>query len=402
LGGLTLYSLGIAFVFYGQMKRGIQLKYCLIFILIFASFPAWYMWGAMVRGGYVMSFAAVAAIYYLFSFEKWNLPRMLTIGLLAAIAFESHVLLLIPLIPLFLSDWLKRQFNWKKMVWLIIAFLFSILLIKATDQYFNGWGAPKLMLHPLTFQQAYLWNFEYLAAIFGGFYFYNSFYEIPLWWNIGLVILLVLYLTFIFVLMCRQNRWIFLLWLLSLFGVLTITGFFGVYSPRYLLGFFMGILFFCLYFFKEERGSIRLITLVALLQLAGVFVGSKLKREWYVNNQNQLEALDAIHETVVKKGKKAVLVTDNLGQWQWNYMYGDQIPATAFRRKERVMRFTNKVYEIYDNNPKEVAIIGLWGVFWSMDSIPGFNDYRFQVAEKYYYMDHDLPYFIEKGESLAR
>ncbi|MBU2019134.1 MAG: hypothetical protein KJ941_05765 [Bacteroidetes bacterium] len=402
LGGLTLYSLGIALVFYGQLKRGIQLKYCIIFLFIFASFPAWYMWGAMVRGGYVMAFAAVAAIYYLFSFEKWNWGRILTIGLLAAIAFESHVLLLIPIAPLFLSDWVKNQFPWKKMTWVLVSFVVSVFLIKASDQYFNGWSSPKLMLHYQTFTQAYLWNFEHIVEIFGGFYFYNVFIDIPLWWKVGLIVLLLLYLILISFSNSKENRWVFVLWLLAMFGVVTITGFFGVYSPRYLLGFFMSILFFCLYFFTAHKWSFRLIGFIAIVQLIGIFAGSKLKREWYPNNQNQLEALDEIHETVVKNGKKAVMITDNLGQWQWNYMYGQQIPATAFRRKERVMNFTEEVYKIYDNHPDDVAIIGLWGVFWSMDSIPGFNDHRIQVAEKYYYMDYNLPYFIDKGESVAR
>jgi hypothetical protein len=288
-------------------------------------------------------------------------------------------------------------------LWILLGFALSWVLIRFSDQYYNGWDSPRVFFHENSLKQAFSWNFENTAAIFGGFYFYNAFLEIPLWWKIGLYVVILVFLVLMLYLSRNFPKWILVLWLGTLVGHLFFTGLFGVYSPRYLLGFYFAWFFFILYnaAYKDKFYWMGLCFLVSL-QLAGIFVGSKLKREWYPNSQNQLQALEELHKEVEKRKKKAVFVSDNLGQWQWNYLYGDKIPATAFRRKERVMRYTEKVYHYYDRNPNDVAIVGLWGVFWGMDSLEGFNDHRFQVAEKYYYMDHNLPKYIGEGEALAK
>jgi hypothetical protein len=87
---------------------------------------------------------------------------------------------------------------------------------------------------------------------------------------------------------------------------------------------------------------------------------------------------------VLKEKKKAVYLNDPLLQWQWNYVYGDEIPAAPFWKNERTNRFIDAFEKVSERNLNDVAMIGFWGHFEGLDSLPGYNDTRYDINKKYF------------------
>jgi hypothetical protein len=159
------------------------------------------------------------------------------------------------------------------------------------------------------------------------------------------------------------------------------------YTPRYLLSIFTAWFFIFLFFIHEavKIGLIKRLTFgIGIIFCLGIFAGNNLKRDWYDSVENRQKEFHSLYQEVKKREIKAVFVCDNLMQWQWNFLFGKEIPANGFRSTERTMQFTIAVDSIYRKNPKQTAIIGYWGIFYGIDHLPGFNDTREQIIADYF------------------
>lgn len=401
LGGLTLFSIGTVFFFLGLKKRHASQYLPWLFAFLLLTFPPWILYAGMTRGGYVQGYLLLGLLFYLLSENSLDWKRTLLLGVVGGAMIESQKILLAPFLVLFFVDIWDRSNRIRIFGWAAIAAVSTILLLKMFNFYYNGWGQPNLYFVWKLFWEYFGFNFSKIVPIYGSFYFYNAFFEIPTWWKLGLTLCLLLLVVLLFMQLKKWPAWKTLLFGTGILLTYCFTGVFGVYAPRYLLGLYLALLV-VVFYHPVNRWTWILLLGMALLQTIGIGAGSKLRREWYPNNMNQMQALEELHQYATNKGVKALFFTDNLGQWSWNYLYGDEIPACAFRRKERMMRFTREAYRVHDTHPEDIAFTGLWGIFWGMDSLQGFNDHRYQLNEKFYWMDHNVEKYLKRGEKTAR
>lgn len=404
LGGLMVFAAAGTFFWKAFERKGVARSWRVVLLLLYLTFPSWMMWGSMVRGGYVGALFCVAVLTYLFTSIKVHWSWAVAASFFFAAGFENHVFLLVPFLPFLLKLWLEEKHSWKYLTICLAGAGVWVVLIKLSNFYDNGWQAPPVYMDFAHVPQKFGWIFTNAPEIFGDFFFYELVLNPPTWWYIFLVLALLLLLVFTVLSFVKKASWEKVLWLLGMLSLLLVTTLFSKFSPRYLISFFTGFLvlvFFQFLLKSEMKGRIILLFLL-VIQLIGIGVGSKIERDWYDFSGNQIEEFEHLYQEVKSNGKKAVFMTDNLGQWQWNYLYGEEIPCSIFRRDERVSRFSEKVYHYYDKDETQVAIIGLWGIFWEMDFVPGFNDYRYQVGEKYFYMDHELSKYIPRGEQTMQ
>lgn len=400
LGGLTLFALSTTFLYKALENKEVALKWRVFSVLLILSFPSWMMWGMMVRGGYVNALLCIGVLVYLFTRIQVKWGWALLASFFFAAAFESHVLLLLPVLPFLLKIWLDEKRPWWFLFTALLGAGLWVVLIKFSNFYDNGWSTPTMQAGIEYIPERLQWFTENVSAVFGDFFFYEVILSPPKWWSILLSISLGIWFLYLLFVSGKQRSLEVFLWIASLSVIVLFSAMFPKFSPRYLLGFFTGFLFLAVFqvFFQKTKQHCWFLIPLLVIQFIGIGVGSKIKRDWYDFDGNQLEAFQTLFEEVQSKEKKAVFMTDNLGQWQWNYLYGDQIPCSIFRRTERVSTYSERVYSVYERDEKQVALIGLWGIFWEMDYLEGFNDYRYQVADKYYFMDHQISHFIPAAE----
>jgi len=409
LGGLTLFALGTTFIFKGLINRGISSKISFAITLGVLCFPTWMLWGSMVRGGYVTALCAISILFFLTGKIKFTLPYHLLIGFVLAVAFESHAFLLIPILPLLLLNWFEQKGNILNLFKVLVIWGLFVIVLKSLNFQTNYWSSPALNLDFSKFSERINIYGKGILNSFGSFYFYTINIEIPGWWQFGLGIsfILLLFLLINSFIGCSKTQKLFFLFsLLLMLPILFVALSMKNYTPRYMISIYTGVLFILLFFPNQLINnrlnrffSIRLL----FIFLIGIGVGSKFKRDFSPSDANKINAFSELHKVVINGKYKGVFVCDNLMQWQWNYLYGNEIPANGFRLTERTMRFTKKVESIYNFNPKKTAIVGYWGLFYGIDYIHGFNDTRKQIANDYFIQPivtkafHDRGY-LEMGE----
>ncbi len=404
LGGLTLYAFGIYFLFKGLKARGRSELFSFLFALAIICFPSWMLWGAMVRGGYVTALAASFFLFYLISRKIYSWKNILMISILLTIVFDSHNLLLFTLAPLLLRDWILNKGSWLRLlVGFGIALAFYFLLHSTVVD--NGhMYTPWVDYTVAEFPERLSWYFNGFLHSYGGFYYLGYLFTIPIWWKylmmISLVIISILTLR-LFVVSYSKDKLFLFAWIIGLLSIIGVCAIAVGYSARYLISFFTGFIFLFAFYdgiFVSNKYVKNMSVLVLLIFMIGIGIGSKQPRDWYESNAHCMKAIDALHKQVVKNKIKAVFVTDELKQWQWNYLYGKDIPANPFGYQERINSYLNAADSIYRNEPGKTAIIGNWGVFLNMDSIPQFNETRIPVETKYFIQPvmtsryHDMGY----------
>ncbi len=404
LGGLTLFALGTTFLFKGLLNRGQPLKLSFLIVVAVLCFPSWTLWAGMVRGGYVTAFCAISILFYLSSRFKFSILNYLIIGFLLAVAFESHVFLLIPILPLLLFNWRSQGGSILNLLIIGIISVLFIFGIKSLDfQDVLVWNSPSLDVDFSAFYDRGLIYGKGILHSFGNFTYFTADMEIPLWWKIGLSICLLLigFLAVRLFLKISNEKKIY--YLLSVFGLLLI--FFvalsmRIYIPRYLISIYTGVLFLLLFMSKDllaDQLNRSLSVVMLVLFMIGIGAGPRQKRDFFPSDVNKLEAFNALHEEVKKGDFKAVFVCDHFIQWQWNYLYGAEIPANAFNLVERTQQFNLKVDSIYLANPKETAIISYWGIFYNLEKVEGFDKTRRQVGNDYCIQPIVTKAFHDKG-----
>ncbi len=409
LGGLTLFALGSTFLFQGLLARNVSIKTALLITLAMLFFPPWILWGGMVRGGYLTAFLAISILFSVSSDLKMKLLNYVLIGMLLAIAFESHIFLLLPILPLLLMDWRKKEQSFKALILVLLCSSAFVFIFRKLNFQNNYWDSPALNMDFSLFSERFLTYFKGVLNSFGGFYYYTADIPMPYWWSVVLFILLlsiVGLLIKLFVTLSFSKKTYMLLSVAATVLIFFIALSMKNYTPRYLLSIYTGWFFIYLFFIREALENIlirKLSIFILCLIFLGIFSGNRLRRDWYDTDENRMDEFRSLYQEVKNQNKKAVFICDNLMQWQWNYLYGNEIPANGFRSIERTMDFTVAVDSIYRTNPEQTAIIGYWGLFYGIDFIEGFNDTRKQVETDYFIQPivnkefHDRGY-LEMGE----
>lgn len=412
LGGLLLFSLGVTFVLRGIRNYSLPRWVVLSIAVLMITFPTWYLWGGMVRGGYVTAFLFVCIIFYFMLQMKGSGWQLLWIGIASGIAFESHFLILLSFGPI-MAWWLFRQEQyWRKALFILVVFVAVVALFRYwgyTSTVF--WEPPKVDWGMKDQFQNVMLQVEGLLAGFSSFSYFEMSIERPVWWNVLLVFLLLSGISLLVIDCFRSTsakRRYYLLVAGSVLVYLFLISTSDIVSPRYWIGLFTGLLFWVILAVvtgSERNTSAVLVSVLAAVSLVGIASGSKMKHHWLDVGVNEQQAFHGLYEEAEKNRVKAIFVTDNLLQYQWNYLYGQKIPASAFRQRERTQTFCDKVNRIYSEHPDQVALGGLWGIFLSMDLIDGFNDDRYQVETKYFlnlnaredFVAQGMKYILERG-----
>jgi hypothetical protein len=410
LGALSIFALGISFFRLILKKQGKTEFFAFLFCLAILCFPAWSIWGSLVRGGYVTGFAASSALLYLISLNKssWKFLTLFTI--LFTIIFDSHNLFLFPLFPFILMYWKRNEVGWTKALYSIAFATVLYLLLHSTIQLEHFQHQPKLNFNWTEYPQIWQRYFSGFFHSFGNFFILGHLFKIPDWWFYSMVLALLIISVLVIQTICRSekvNKQLILIWLGCQLAILVFCVLPVEYGPRYLISFFTGFIFLFAYLSKNlfDPAWVRVLSIILVFVFViGMFVGPKQGRDRYEEDVNCMQSLISLHQEVKKHRIKAVFTTDFFLFWQWNYMYGKDIPANCFIYHHRMDRFLNAADSVYQSNPESTAIAGNFGLYNYLDTIQDFNSSIIQVGKKFYLQPkmkksfHDLGY-LGMGEA---
>lgn len=404
LGGLLLFSLGITFIVRTIRQLPISSGLFYIIIVLLISYPTWYLWGTMVRGGYVTAFLFDCIIFYLVFRKESSYRQLVWLGISIGIAFESHIFILIGILPVLGMWFLKQDKKLQKILFITTAAVVIVVLLRLTGYYEETvWNRPRTELG-MEYQKYNLdAHFKNLTYGFSNFFYYGMKLERPIWWGHLVRLFLVLsagILLWDFLTSFRRKFYYYLFVGLSVTIYLFLISTLPVIAGRYWLGLFSGLLFWLMYVVITRYNSniTKYVFLcLAFISFTGIYNGPKFKRTWYEAEVNEVRAFEELYREVKKKNAKAVFITDFLIQWQWDYLYGREIPASVFTQQERTNTFLHKASKIYEESPDKMVIIGFDGMFLEMDYIPGFNDNRRAVNAKYFIHDNPKIEYINQG-----
>ncbi len=401
LGGLLLFSVGLTFIWktLNETKTSKVISISVLILLITA--PTWILWGGMVRGGYVTAFMCFGIMFYITQVKEANWKWVIISSVIGVCAYEAQPLIFIPLLP-FIISWMQIQkISLKSLaVFLGIAIFISLILhyFGANDEV---WSAPKSILFDFSQFQNLKVQSEGIIYGYSNFFFFTMNVPIAIWWYVLLIVSLIIIVAFIvyFTLKTttRNKRVVLLMTLCLMLSVFLISSV-SLYSPRYWLGFFTGILFlFCFaVIHSDSRNSRRVVIGIAILYCIGLVASRDMKRDWYFVDQNEMKMISELYEEVNSRNIKAVFVADPVLQWKWNYLYGRSIPGTFFSEKERTNEFRDLAFETLEKTPQATAIIGLYGNYVGLDESEPFKAKVNQIAVKYYIVDEIDKALIEE------
>ncbi len=403
LAGLLLHSLAIAICWKWMRLREVSFRVLVPLFILLICFPPFSLWASQMRTVSFLLFITIVFILESYRLTRWNL--LLVFGLGVLLAYSQAMTFLF--CAVFIADALFRQ---KKGILRTAVFFGAILAVIFLIQWLVG-GERSAHDVSVSFGSA---QFEQLSqqlrgfgAGFTGFHYFTMKVDEPLWWLLlsRLMIALLLLWTFLLAIrVTRAGRRTLLFFTLATLLFLVFLSCFTQFSPRYWINLFTGVLILLLVLtgrnpkFVKQRFQIP--ALLALLAFVGIFAGSKQRMHFADAPESEAASFNDLHAAVIRSGKKALFTTDVYLQWQWNYLYGDQVPCSSFYRFERTNRFTDRVNSQYSKQPASVGIIGIWGIFLEMDYIPGFNDERQQFGGKYYFVSDVKEAYIDHGREV--
>lgn len=393
LGGLFLFSIGVFYIWKVFELKKIKLIYSLLTIFILIASPTWFLWGSMVRGGYVTSFLAVSMLFYITQLKPTSWKWAFLSGLIFVIAYAGQPLISLVAFPFIIQWFWPLRDNLKKVVGFvgITAILLVFLQLFESDE--AVWTAPKTVFFSLDQFQNLATQLEGFLFGYSNFFFFTMNLEIPVWWlfllilSLGLILISIIYFH-------RKGsdshkrvlRLMFICLLINLFLISSVS----LYSPRYWLGFFTALLFLFLLSILYIEDSTRrksILVLIALIYSIGIFASKDMKRDWYFVDKNEMKMISGLYNELKKKEIRAVFITDPVVQWKWNYLFGRKIPGTFFSDKERTNTFRNAVFKQLKKDQSQVAIIGLFGNYVGLDEKASFKSKIQQVETKYYIVE---------------
>lgn len=401
LGGLLLFSIGLTFIWKTFELRKIAKSVSIICVLLLIMSPTWFLWGGMVRGGYVTAFMCFGILFHITQTKQFNWKWAIISAFISAIAYTSQPLIFVPMLPFLINWMLPIRANFKKIFGFVLLSFLAVYTIYHFGKSETVWSAPISTFFDA--QQFDNLKIQAQGTIYGysNFFFFTMNIPISSWWFVLLYVSLGLIALYIFLFyinsQTKDKKLVALMigcLLLSIFLVSTVS----MYSPRYWLGFFTGILFLFLYgilhgdFIKKR---IHFLLSITLIYGMGLIAAQQMKRDWYYVNVNEMDAITTLYNEVKSRKIEAVFVSDPVLQWKWNYLFGREIPGTFFSKNERTNEFKDNVFEKYNSVPQKTAIIGLHKFYNGLEEFETFTKHCDQVATKYYIMDRVEKQFIE-------
>ena len=386
LGGLFLYSLGSSFLvrYLIDKQTGRLLVFCSIIIIV--AFPPWFMWGMLMRGGYITAFACAMAVFYITQAKQNSYVLVSVSALLFYIGYESNAVIFLPVFPLLIYWlWSHKFVLWK---WMTFFLVFIVPLVLGRILFVDkqlGDIQMDFSFHQVSMSLISFTGFWHHA--FTNFYFYNSVFTIPMYWK---VLSLVLVLLFLYIIatgsISRENR---IRWLLVLSGTvasLIIAGTALSFSIRYSQGLFTGVLILIIISIASSRGKVikYLLPLMALITFTGTSTGSKIGSHWIQTSANELHEMDELYHRVKERHISALYSTDRTSVW--DYLYGDDIPSSHVCGFDRSVQFSIRLNKLKAKN-KKIGLFGNTGYQSELKNNPGERD-TFLIAERYFLIEN--------------
>ncbi len=390
---------------YVILKKANTNKWIFILVmLVLILSPTYILWG--LRGSSLPFFWMLVILYFCL-FCKPTIKNILIISFVISVLALSQVMFLFMVLP-FILKWLWKEKNVIKNI-LILCFV-SIGLSLICVLIFKSDNSAHLV--HLYFGEYQLQNIQnQLSGFIYGFsnYFYFSAnFSISLVWKILILINLILLMVIgVYHLLMKFERILFIGFILSTILFLFLLSLISITSARYWIPFFTFFLLLLIYIcvnkqisvVKQIKNSFSLISLciISLISLAAIINSSSIPQHFYHTKWSEKSAFYDFEKGVKDRKIKALYSIDPYLQWQWNYLNGAEIPCSGFSKVERSQRFKLKVNSIYETSPDRVGIIGFWGITDGLEEVPGFNDTRIQIGDKYCIVFPIKRKFLEKG-----
>lgn len=397
LASLSLFSLGITFITIGLQKKSIVNWKIILIISLLITFPSWTLWATYLRGGYLTAFLCCCLVFYLTSGSMNKNRHFVLLGLIAGIGFLSQMLIFFAGIMLILFFIIEEKPSWKQLVILSISSNVIILFFQLFKVENPFWIGPKLFDFSVSLETKMLYLSENFIPSYSNYFYFSHPLKIPVIWNSALIISLLLILVFIiFSFIYKMKKRIVLVFLGLLFGCLLLIFLIEIPEPRYLLGLFNLVLFYLIYVFVVQPTTLRLrIILFAIIFINTFSIGFSyfIPRQEFLSLKSESFELQQVYSKLKKDKVKTLFWDQGMMQFIWNYLYGDKIPCTAFRKTERTNDFCVRAYENYDNHNWNYAVVSFWEQKHGIDSLSGFSQTKNKIESKYcYYLNPDSMY----------
>lgn len=389
LGGLLLFSLGSTFIIHSFQRKNASVKVILFVGLLLILFPSWYLWGMMVRGGYVSSFLFVSVLFFITQTKLQAITWCIFTGILAALAFESHLLVLFTFLPI-LIDWiLKSSQKIKSIVFFGMSVFSSVIILRFFHIDNPVWSQPILKTGFSVQWDQLIYHLGDLMSGFSNYHYFTAGFKLEVWLNAVVIVGFTLFALSLFVLIYKSKsnvRRVVLFFVPILFGYIFLISMMGQPAPRYWLGLFTGLLFLMLYLLvynpKLKLSVVHYSMLTFFIVLA--LIGGKHRRDWYQTDKNEMVLLRDLQEEVVANNVDVLYTVEPDFQWKWNYMYGNQIPAMHVNEKERTMKFIHQIDELRHKPNVNIGVVGFNKIYNGLNTNDNFYQEIIVVDEKYF------------------
>ena len=389
LGGLLLFSLGVTFIIQTFKLKGFSAK-ALIFIgLLLISFPTWYLWGMMVRGGYVSSFLLISILFYITEIKYTSIKWIIVAGIISGVSFESHVLILLTFTPILLNWLLKASIKWKAIFLFSISGVASILVCKLFYIDNPVWYKPELSFGFQTQWDQLVYHLGDIISGFSNYHFFTAGFKLTTWLSvivIGSFILFLISLIKLTIDADYNDKRIAFLFLPILIIYLFFISMMRVPAPRYWVGLFTGMMFLLLFLLLRRHdfkvSFLKIITLTFFIVVA--LMGGNHRRDWYQTDKNEMLLLAKLHDAVVTNNVDFIYSVEPDFQWKWNYMYGNEIPAMHVFEKERTAIFINRIETLKLDTTVNIGVVGFKGIYNGLNKDTSFYTRLIDVEDKYF------------------
>jgi len=403
MGGLLIFSLGLSFIWKVFREKQTNLWLSIAILILFITFPTWYLFGAMVRGGYVTALAASCILFYLTQLEKQHWVHSILIAILLFIGLEAHVLIAVPVIPFVIGWWLKHPRKTESAIIISSLVGLSMLFVKI---HFAQNGLSEM--RPVNLESMNEINLRmhlkgWLHG-FSSFYFFNGDVVIPPYWVNGLNALFFLMMAFLLIgiiQICLSKPHyskivVIVTVMLAILCEIVLFSTVDEYSPRYFIGLFTGVLFLLLYLSIQAKFRLKkwMITLMAVISLIGISSGSKMWRDYHQGGA-LLKHLAEVYDYAQSNGCKAIIALND--QFIWNFQYGGVIPATNLCWHNRTDQFSSRVKKIFEEEPNRLMLFGFNSEPMGLEELPGFIDSVVVVNSHFFILPHVTERHLQKG-----
>lgn len=383
LGSLIVYSVGVAFLFRFFSKNKISFIWMVISVLIISCFPAWIIWSAKARGGYVTAFSAVCALFYVIQTKKANIKWIFIAAFIFVIGLHAQLIITACISFLFFG-WIFKTKKFGLIILSLLTIVGFYFILKIPAWYnSNYWTAPFVVSYH--YADIYPFVRELYKTALGYFY-----YEMAFKPRIESVIfgagyyLIAMVLCVVCFIKEKDHRTTFIL--LSLGSIAAFFMVMGMRIPthRYFFGLFTGsMVIFVLAMFQILKGETksRFVFLFMLpFAFGSVNTSKHIPDSWFLPEANDMKLYNELVGELNKRNIHHVFVTEPLLQWMLSY---GGINARYTSPTERINRYLKKVDLCYLDPQCKTAIVGYTGYYNYMDS-GTWNEEVLIVNEKYF------------------